>query len=95
MGLGIYVLDRQGRQKSYFPDDRLGSFIEICESAPRESMRHGVMKYGDTTFNRNQLMILVEELEALGGEKLPIICQVLEAARYARDQSLYLFMRGD
>ncbi|MDQ0787301.1 hypothetical protein QFZ64_002798 [Streptomyces sp. B3I8] len=95
MSLGVYVLDRSGRQSRYLSDDMDNSFIKICESAPPESVRSGVMKYGDAMFNRNQLMRLIEELEALEGEPPPVVVDILDAARYAWRESLYLFIRGD
>ncbi|MDQ0811409.1 hypothetical protein QFZ63_003123 [Streptomyces sp. B3I7] len=95
MSLGMYVLDRSGRQTRYFSDDVNNSFMRICESAPPESVRCGVMKYGDTMFNRNQLVRLIEELEALEGETPAVVIDILDAARYAWRESLYLFIRGD
>ncbi|WP_328923091.1 hypothetical protein [Streptomyces griseoaurantiacus] len=95
MSLGMYVLDRSGRQTRYFSDDVNNSFMRICESAPPESVRSGVMKYGDTMFNRNQLVRLIEELEALEGGPPAVVIDILDAARYAWRESLYLFIRGD
>ncbi|MBA5221917.1 hypothetical protein [Streptomyces griseoaurantiacus] len=66
----------------------------MCTSAPWDSIRRGVMVHGDTTFNRLQLTRLVEELEALEARS-PVIDEVLEAARFARDKSYYLFINGD
>ncbi|MCF0085206.1 hypothetical protein B0E37_00241 [Streptomyces sp. MH192] len=94
MGLGIYVLDRRGRQISYLPDDTECTFRNACTSAPPDSMRRGVMVHGDTTFNRLQLARLVEELEALEAPSR-VIDDILEAARFARDRSYYLFIAGD
>jgi hypothetical protein len=53
------------------------------------------MVHGNTTFNRLQLMRLVEELENLEGERGPVVEQVIEAARAAIDQSNYLHIVGD
>lgn len=94
MGLGIYVLDRRGRQISYLPDDTECTARNACTSAPPDSMRRGVMVHGDTTFNRLQLAGLVEELEALEAPSR-VIDDILEAARFARDRSYYLFIAGD
>jgi hypothetical protein len=38
---------------------------------------------------------LIEELEALEGEPPAVVIDILDAARYAWRESLYLFIRGD
>jgi hypothetical protein len=94
MGLGIYIQDRQGNRLGYIPD--VGDeFRRVSTSGPWESVRRGVMVHGNTTFNRLQLMRLVEELENLEGERGPVVEQVIEAARAAIDQSNYLHIVGD
>ncbi|MDQ0809343.1 hypothetical protein QFZ63_001057 [Streptomyces sp. B3I7] len=94
MGLGIYVQDRQGRRLEYIPD--IGDeFREVATSGPWESVRRGVMIHGDTTFNRLQLMRLVDELESLDGDRGPVVEKVIKAAKAAVDQSNYLYIAGD
>ncbi|MFD4561516.1 hypothetical protein ACFWP5_45630 [Streptomyces sp. NPDC058469] len=60
MSLGIYVLDRRGREITHISADREESFRLLCQAGPWESLRRGVMTHGETTFNRIQLMRLVE-----------------------------------
>lgn len=94
MGLGIYIQDRRGRQLGYIPD--IGDeFRRVATSGPPDSIRRGVMIHGNTTFNRLQLMRLVDELESLEGPHGPVTQQVIEAARMAADQSNYLHIVGD
>ncbi|WP_307168755.1 hypothetical protein [Streptomyces sp. B3I7] len=53
------------------------------------------MIHGDTTFNRLQLMRLVDELESLDGDRGPVVEKVIKAAKAAVDQSNYLYIAGD
>ncbi len=52
MGLGIYILDLRGDAMNSFTDDESDSFRGICESAPEDSLRHGVNRYGETLFSQ-------------------------------------------
>ena len=70
-------------------------FRRVSTSGPWESVHQGVMVHGNTTFDRLQLMRLVEEFENLEGERGPVVAQVTEAARSAIDQSNYLPIVGD
>ncbi|MGW0836918.1 hypothetical protein [Streptomyces prunicolor] len=54
------------------------------------------MTYGETTFNRVQLMRLVEELEAVPhDERTPVVDRVIELSKVAITKSFYLHLTGD
>ncbi|MFI6467475.1 hypothetical protein [Streptomyces sp. NPDC050528] len=54
------------------------------------------MTYGETTFNRVQLMRLVEELEAVPDDRrTPVVDRVTELSKVAITESSYLHLTGD
>ncbi|MCL7377011.1 hypothetical protein [Streptomyces sp. 35G-GA-8] len=96
MGLGIYVEDLWRGRMSAFTDDEEASFMRVCESAPEESLRFGVNKYGETLFNSIQLRQLVKELESLPeDDRTPVVQQVVDGARQAIHRTGYLHFIGD
>ncbi|WP_405949802.1 hypothetical protein OG588_28705 [Streptomyces prunicolor] len=96
MSLGIYILDRRGREIAHLSDDREESFRRLCQASPWDSLRRGVMTHGETTFNRVQLMHLVEELEAVPGDRrTPVVDRVIELSKVAITESSYLHLTGD
>ncbi|MFG2782942.1 hypothetical protein ACGFY7_34545 [Streptomyces prunicolor] len=96
MSLGIYVLDRRGREITQFSDDPEESFRRLCQEGPWDSLRRGVMSHGETTFNRVQLMRLVEELAAVPDDgRTPVVNQVIELSKVAITKSFYLHLTGD
>lgn len=95
MGLAIYAEGRARNKLDHIPDDVDASFRQLCQSAPWESLRRGVMQFGDTYFNRVQLERLVEELEALPAERPAVVDGVLALARLAIRNSGYLHFVGD
>ena len=96
MGLGMYVLDQGDRQVDFFTDDVDASFMSICQEAPWESLRRGVMQHGTTVFNSLQLRRLVEELRSLPQERtLPVVERVICGAELAIRRSGSLRFMGD
>ncbi|MBT2477369.1 hypothetical protein [Streptomyces sp. ISL-94] len=96
MGLGIYVKDLRRDEIGFLIDDPEDSFRRMCEAAPRESLRAGVSRYGDTLFNSLQLRRLIEELEALPpNEVTPVVQAILDSAQLAIRRSGYLLFIGD
>jgi len=96
MSLGIYILDRRGREITHLSDDREGSFRRLCQTGPWDSLRREFMTHGETTFSRVQLMCLVEELEAVPDDRrTPVVNQVIELSKVAITESSYLHLTGD
>ncbi|AYG78297.1 hypothetical protein DWB77_00404 [Streptomyces hundungensis] len=96
MGLGIYILDLRGDAMNSFTDDESDSIRGVCESAPEDSLRHGVNRYGETLFNSIQLNRLVAELKALPeGEQSPVVQKVVEGANQAIYRTGYIRFIGD
>lgn len=96
MGLGIRVNGLGGEPLGFFTDDLEESFRKMCDRAPDNSLRRGVMQYGDTMFNSFQLYRLIDELEALpANEMTPTIQRVLDSAYLARRKSGWIYITGD
>ncbi|MFF7148397.1 hypothetical protein ACFZAO_10090 [Streptomyces griseoaurantiacus] len=95
MGLAMYAEGHAYNRLGSTFDGVEAPFLRLCRSAPRESLRWGVMQYGDTYFNRAQLERLVEELEALPPDRPVIVEEVLRLARLAIRNAGYLHVIGD
>ncbi|MFI5999922.1 hypothetical protein ACIA98_05820 [Streptomyces sp. NPDC051366] len=96
MGLGIHVRDLRREEIRSLTDSPDDSFRRMCQSAPWESLRRGVMQHGTTVFNSLQLYRFIEELEALPpAETTATVREVLDAAQLALRHSGYLEFVGD
>jgi hypothetical protein len=96
MGLGIYAMDRFHNRLDHIVDDTDDSFRKMCEAAPWKSLRRGVMRFGETYFNRVQLMRLKEELDSLPAEdRSPVVEEVAAFAQLAIRHNGFLYFQGD
>ncbi|KUF16029.1 hypothetical protein [Streptomyces silvensis] len=96
MGIAISLRDLRHDEFGFLTDDADDSFRKMCQEAPADALRRGVMQHGHTMFNSLQLHRLVDELEGLRSEEVtPAVRDVLEAARQAIRKSGYLYFTGD
>ncbi|WP_194836795.1 hypothetical protein [Nocardia sp. XZ_19_369] len=96
MSLDIYVIGRGDVQDAHFGDDAEESFLRMCQAAPDDTLRRGVVKHGRTMFNPVQLRRFVAELEALpAAERTPVVREVEAAAHLAIRSSGCLLIVGE
>ncbi|MFC8829650.1 hypothetical protein ACFT9I_30430 [Streptomyces sp. NPDC057137] len=96
MSLSIHVRNPRHHEIDSFADDPEDSFREMCQRAPDDSLRRGVMQFADTMFNTVQLHRFVDELESLpASEMTSSIQKALDCAKLAIRKSGYLYFVGD
>ncbi|MEU7151265.1 hypothetical protein AB0B15_25055 [Streptomyces sp. NPDC045456] len=96
MGIGVSLRDLRHDEFGFLTDDADDSFRKMCQEAPADALRRGVLQHGHTMFNSLQLRRLVDELEGLRSEEMtPAISAILEAAKQAIRKSGYLYFIGD
>ncbi|MFD6329446.1 hypothetical protein ACFWGI_07690 [Streptomyces niveus] len=96
MSLSIHIRNQTHYEIEFFTDGPEDSFRKMCQRAPDDSLRRGVMQFADTMFNSVQLHRFVEELESLpASEMTSSIQRALDGAKLAIRKSGYLYFVGD
>ncbi|MET7772985.1 hypothetical protein [Nocardia sp. NPDC005366] len=65
MALDIVVQDINHAETHHFGDDADETLYRLCAAQPETSLVRGIYRYGDTMFNRYQLGLILDQIEAI------------------------------